>query len=128
MGKGDDLDPEEWCSLRVRNRLEPIMTDLPPAPEALLEVVRCTCRHDCDTRRCSYKKHRLDCCVACGECKGITSCNNSPMLPVVLDRVDVWTWTCFSGAPVHQRCHVRSTAKQDNVSSPIPIGNWSMSY
>ena len=37
-------------------------------------------------------------------------------------------WTCFSGAPVHQRCHVRSTAKQDNVSSPIPIGNWSMSY
>ena len=29
MGKGDDLDPEEWCWLRVRNRLEPIMTDLP---------------------------------------------------------------------------------------------------
>ena len=35
MGKGEDLDPEEWGWLRVRNRLEPIMTDLPPAPEAL---------------------------------------------------------------------------------------------
>ena len=23
------------------------MTNLPPAPEALLKVVRCTCRHDC---------------------------------------------------------------------------------
>ena len=80
MGKGDGMDPEEWGWLRVRNRLEPIMTDLPPAPEALLKVVRCTCKHDCDTRRCSCKKHGLDCSVACGECKGI-SCTNSPMLP-----------------------------------------------
>ena len=70
MGKGDDLGPEEWCWLRVPNRLEPRMTDLPPAPEALLKVVRCTGKHDCDTRRCSCKKHGQDCSVACGECKG----------------------------------------------------------
>ena len=38
-----------------------IMTYLQPAQEALLEIVRCTRRHDCDTRRCSCKKHRLDC-------------------------------------------------------------------
>ena len=80
MGKGDDMEPEECGWLRVRNRLEPRMTDLQPAPEALLKDVRCTCKHDCDTRRCSCKKHGLGCSVACGECKGI-SCTNSPMLP-----------------------------------------------
>ena len=82
MGKGDDMEPEEWGWLRVRNRLEPRMTDLQPAPEALLKVVRCTCKHHCDKRRCSCKKRGLDCSVACGECKGI-SCTNSPMLPTV---------------------------------------------
>ena len=51
MGKGGDKDPDEWGWLRVRKRLEPIMTDLPPAPEALLNFVRCTCRHDGDPRR-----------------------------------------------------------------------------
>ena len=51
MGKGDDMDPEELGWVRVRNRLEPRMTDLPPpAPDALLKVVRCTCKHDCDTK------------------------------------------------------------------------------
>ena len=79
MGKGEDLYPEEWGWLRMRNRLEPRMTDLPPAPEALLKVVRCTCKHDCDTRRWSFKKHGLDCSVACGECKGI-SCTNSRVI------------------------------------------------
>ena len=80
MGKRDDMDPEEWGWVRVRNRLEPRMTDLQPAPEALLKVVRCTCKHDCDTRRCTCKKHGLVYAAACGEYKSISS-TNSPMLP-----------------------------------------------
>ena len=43
MRKGDDMDPEEWDWLRVWNRIEPRMTALPPAPVALLKVVRCSC-------------------------------------------------------------------------------------
>ena len=74
------MDPDEWGWIRVRNRLEQIITGLPPATEALLKVIRCSGRHDCDTRRCSCKKHGLECSVACGECKGI-SCTTSPMMP-----------------------------------------------
>ena len=36
---------------------EPRITGLQPATEALLKVVGCSCRNDCDTRRCSCKKH-----------------------------------------------------------------------
>ena len=58
--------------------------------EALLKVVRSTCRNDRDTRRCSYTKDELECSVACGECRGI-SCTNSPILPTE-DGVDThWT-------------------------------------
>ncbi|KAK6181967.1 hypothetical protein SNE40_009742 [Patella caerulea] len=72
MGKSDNLDPEEWGWLLVGNRT----TDLPPVPEDLLRVIRCNCKTDCDTRRCTCRKHGLDCSAACGECRGV-SCTNS---------------------------------------------------
>ena len=50
-----DLDPNDW-GWRVRDdRFEPCMADLPPAPDALLLVIRCNCGTDCDSRRCSCK-------------------------------------------------------------------------
>ena len=36
----------------------------PPAPDDLLKVVRCQCKTDCDTRRCTCKKHGLELHVA----------------------------------------------------------------
>ena len=33
--------------------LLPVMTDLPPAPEDLLRIIRCNCTTDCSTARCS---------------------------------------------------------------------------
>lgn len=75
----DGLDPEEWGWVRVQDRLEPRMMDLPAAPEDLLKVVRCGCKTDCNSRRCTCKKHGLECSVACGECRGV-ACSNSPEL------------------------------------------------
>jgi len=59
-----------------RGRLDPTTTDLPAAPESLLKIVRCNCKTDCNSRRCTYRKMGLECSVACGECQG-TSCSNS---------------------------------------------------
>ena len=74
-----DLDPNDW-GWRVRDdRFEPCMADLPPAPDALLQIIRCNCRTDCDSRRCSCKKHGLVCSTACGTCRGVT-CANSPVI------------------------------------------------
>jgi len=74
-----NLNPEEWGWCVNDNRLEPRTTDLPPAPDALLQVIRCNCRTDCDSRRCSCKKHGLACSIACGICRGVT-CANSPVI------------------------------------------------
>ena len=75
------MHQEEWDWLRVRNRFENRMTELPPTPDVLLKVIRCSCRNDFDTRRCSCKKHRRESSIECGECKCI-SCTNSHMLHI----------------------------------------------
>ena len=73
------LNPTEWGWIEAHGRLEPQLTDLPAAPENLLSVIRCNCKTDCSSRRCSCKKHGLDCSSACGECRGV-GCSNSPVI------------------------------------------------
>ena len=72
--KSNVLVPEVWEL--IQNQLRPVKTDLPPAPEKLLQTIRCNCKNSCDTKRCSCQKHGLDCSVACGDCRGV-SCTNS---------------------------------------------------
>lgn len=43
---------------------------------SLLEVIRCNCKAECSTRRCSCRKNSLECSTACGTCQGV-SCTNS---------------------------------------------------
>lgn len=54
----------------------PVKSSLPPAPERLLKVIRCGCKTNCDTKRCTCRRNGLQCTVACSDCKGI-SCSNS---------------------------------------------------
>ena len=55
--------------------LYPVTTDLQAAPKDLLEMIKCCCNGNCDTRRCSCRKNGLECTVACKHCKGL-SCRN----------------------------------------------------
>jgi len=48
------------------------MMELPQLPT---RASRCLC----SSRRCSCKKHGLDCSSACGECRGV-GCSNSPVI------------------------------------------------
>ncbi|GFN75906.1 hypothetical protein PoB_000241200 [Plakobranchus ocellatus] len=72
-----DLQPEMWGWQLSSGRLDPCTTDLPPAPELLLKMIRCNCKSDCRSKRCTCRKHGLEYSLACGECKGI-GCLNSP--------------------------------------------------
>ena len=72
----DTLHPDDWGWMNVDSRYVPYNTDLPPAPSKLLSVIRCCCKADCDTKRCSCRKHGLDFSPACGECHGL-QCSNS---------------------------------------------------
>lgn len=81
IGKGDKLNPEHWGWHIEDNKLLPIRTTLPPAPERLLRIIRCNCKFNCDTKRCSCRKHGIDCSSACGECRGISCSNSSNITP-----------------------------------------------
>ena len=70
------LDPQQWGWTLEEGQLDPTTTDLPAALESLLKIVRCNCKTDCNSRRCTCRKIGLECSVACGECRG-TSCSNS---------------------------------------------------
>lgn len=76
-GETGHLDPEKWGWEITNQQLMPVQTDMPPAPKDLLRIFRCNCKTGCDSRRCTCKKHGLECTPACGECKGL-SCSNSP--------------------------------------------------
>ena len=55
------------------------MTIDPPAPDEILNVIRCKCqnatKNQCGTNICSCRKNDLSCVSACGECHGV-SCYN----------------------------------------------------
>jgi len=74
--KGEELDAQQWGWKLQDSQLVPVMTDLPPATESLLKVLRCNCKRGCDTLRCTCRKHGLSCSAVCGNCKG-SGCSNS---------------------------------------------------
>jgi hypothetical protein len=73
------ISPLEWGWKLNNGSLEPIKTDLPPAPETLLKIIKCNCKQNCDTKRCTCRKHGLECSSGCGACHG-DSCSNSPSI------------------------------------------------
>ncbi|KAJ8018287.1 hypothetical protein HOLleu_43796 [Holothuria leucospilota] len=76
VGARDDLVPHDWGWYTADEKLMPVKTNMPPAPEMLLKVIRCKCKTNCDTKRCTCRKHGLECSTGCGECRGI-DCTNA---------------------------------------------------
>lgn len=72
----DNLNPCEWGWKVANGNLVPVMCTMDAASSKLLNIIRCNCKTNCDTKRCTCRKNGLECSVACGECKG-TGCTNS---------------------------------------------------
>jgi 5'-3' exonuclease len=83
---GFNVDPEKWGWYLRKGQLEPKTMDSPLAPDALLKLVSCQCKGNCDTQRCSCKRNDLECSSACRECKGL--CKNSNLDPSTDDPSD----------------------------------------
>ena len=81
MERDFDLKPEEWGWYYQHGKLLPVTMDSSPAPQSLLKVIRCQCKGDCDTKRCSCRNHGLGCSCVCSECRG-TNCTNVSRLHV----------------------------------------------
>lgn len=76
-----NLNPQQFGWEMKSNILRAKTTDLEPAPSNLLSKIRCSCKGNCETRRCNCKKFSMKCTSACEECKGV-SCMNSVALIV----------------------------------------------
>ena len=72
----DQISPLEWGWESVNGKLFPMRTNLPPVPERLIKLTRYSCKLNCYTKKCSGRKHGLDCTVGCGDSKDV-SCSNS---------------------------------------------------
>ena len=68
------LNPLNWGWRKTNDTLEPIKTDLDPAPAEMLNFIRCNCKttskNTCGSRLCSCFRSGLKSISACGDCQG----------------------------------------------------------
>ena len=83
-GSPVELLPEEWGWIVTEDGIHPTPTDIAAAPDSLLKVIRCSCKTDCKSQRCSCRKHDLKCTLACTHCCG-TDCQNASLTPLQED-------------------------------------------
>lgn len=74
---GNKLNPLNYGWTERNCILRPVVTNLPPAPSDILSNIRCGCKGDCNSNRCSCFKAGLKCTLACKVCAG-NSCSNHP--------------------------------------------------
>ena len=65
-GSSNELVPQDWGWKESEGLLVSVATDLLPAPEELLHIIRCNCQTQCSTMRCTCKKHGIKCSMAVG--------------------------------------------------------------
>ena len=71
-----DVQQTAWGWRECDKGFLPLQTSLAPAHGHLLRVIRCNCKADCSTMKCTCKKHNIDCKPACGNCRG-SGCLNT---------------------------------------------------
>ena len=62
---GVEMSYVDWGWKLSAGNLLPIMTDLQPAPQKFLKIVRCVCKSACDTMCRSCRKHEMTCSTSC---------------------------------------------------------------
>ena len=76
-GQAMHMSPEDWGWQLLDGKYFPRLIDQKPAPKDLMQVIKCACKKDCSTRRCSCRDSGTECTVVCLVCRG-ASCSNSP--------------------------------------------------
>ena len=60
-----------------------------PAPYYILKLIRCQCKGDCSTNRCSSRKQGLKGTNSCSECCGDDCSNSTTIIDVTEDDTDL---------------------------------------
>ena len=67
-----ELEQNGW-EVNLNGGYKPAMCLKDPAPSAVLELIKCRCRHSCNSANCSCLKNSLSCTALC-KC---TKCSNA---------------------------------------------------
>ena len=74
------FDPLEHGYYQNNNsHILPVTTKVPPASQAIVELVRCQCKGNCSTQRCSCRRNNLTCtdlCLCGTDCENDADCNS----------------------------------------------------
>lgn len=111
---GKDIDPEQWGWIRKNDILQPVPTQLPPAPDILLNSIFCNCTKGC-AGKCSCRKVGLNCSTACGHCHGHSCLNTAPIIAMNDEMDDVESYQNESTD--------NDLSLDDNVSDTEGVGN-----
>ena len=80
IARQEFLDPLQNGFYKDKDGLvKPTTTELLPAPEAIMEMVRCQCKTDCSSARCSCKSRELACtelCQCSADCQNDEDCQD----------------------------------------------------
>ena len=61
------LSPENYGWEKKDNRWLPVMTKLPPATEAIIQLVKCAYTKQCTSDRCQCRRNGLQCICSCSD-------------------------------------------------------------
>ena len=68
--------PQTYGWMEDGDYLVPIMNTMPPAPDAIIHLVKCGCKSSrCFNLQCSCKNNKLHCTDLCG-CCDVEECEN----------------------------------------------------
>ena len=65
LGQPEIPAPETMGWKQSEAGLQPILMSLCPIPDACLEVISCSCKTQCHTRRCKCRRNGLQCTALC---------------------------------------------------------------
>ena len=84
LNNASSCNPEGWGWINKSWKLFPLTASMPAGPAKLLEVIGCSCKSRCDTRRYTCQQNDLQCSTACGNCHG-ASCSNAQHIHIELE-------------------------------------------
>ena len=79
--ENETLQITYWGWELINGNLYPIKIDTPPAPAALMKIIKCRCTLQCDTNKCKCKKNGLFCTQLCH--------NNTSSIFINIEKLDL---------------------------------------
>ena len=105
-----DVDPTEWGWKIKEDCHVPVTSQLPAAPDEILEIIHCGCKTGCKQHQCSCVRHGIMCGPGCVNCTD--NCEN---------KANSDDWTVIRYSSVLPSIAIELIVKYFNIASIMKI-------